>query len=102
MVVRYFGGSKLGVGGLIQAYKTAAEDVLGHSVIIEEEIKIVWLLHHERSTHLFPRRTDVNWSYPHGAEFAVGYEGVSNFCEPQALNSFPLRVPLSREQTLSF
>jgi uncharacterized YigZ family protein len=35
LVVRYFGGTKLGVGGLIQAYRAAASDALDHSTIIE-------------------------------------------------------------------
>jgi uncharacterized YigZ family protein len=35
IVVRYFGGTKLGVGGLIQAYRAAASDGLDHSTIIE-------------------------------------------------------------------
>lgn len=38
VVVRYFGGVKLGVGGLIQAYKTAAEDALSQATIIETEV----------------------------------------------------------------
>jgi uncharacterized YigZ family protein len=38
VVVRYFGGVKLGVGGLITAYKTAADDALGKATIIEKEI----------------------------------------------------------------
>ncbi|MBI1836748.1 MAG: YigZ family protein [Flavobacteriia bacterium] len=37
-VVRYFGGTKLGVGGLITAYKTAAKDALENANLIEKEI----------------------------------------------------------------
>jgi uncharacterized YigZ family protein len=38
--VRYFGGTKLGVGGLINAYKTSAQITLEASVIIEKTIDI--------------------------------------------------------------
>lgn len=38
VVVRYFGGTKLGVGGLINAYKTAAKLALDASDIIEKTI----------------------------------------------------------------
>jgi uncharacterized YigZ family protein len=38
VVVRYFGGVKLGVGGLISAYKTAAQMALENSIIIEKTI----------------------------------------------------------------
>ena len=38
VVVRYFGGVKLGVGGLINAYRTAAENALNNSPIVEMEI----------------------------------------------------------------
>lgn len=38
VVVRYFGGVKLGVGGLISAYKTAAQMVLENSEIVEQTI----------------------------------------------------------------
>jgi uncharacterized YigZ family protein len=40
VVVRYFGGTKLGVGGLIAAYKAAAEDALRTASIIEEEVRL--------------------------------------------------------------
>ena len=37
-VVRIFGGTKLGVGGLVRAYKTAAEDALQQAKIIERSV----------------------------------------------------------------
>ena len=40
VVVRFFGGVKLGVGGLISAYKTAAQMALEESVILEKTIDI--------------------------------------------------------------
>lgn len=40
VVVRYFGGVKLGVGGLIQAYKTAAQMALENSSIVERTVNV--------------------------------------------------------------
>ena len=36
VVVRYFGGVKLGVPGLIRAYKTATQDALANATVIEK------------------------------------------------------------------
>ena len=44
VVVRYFGGVKLGVGGLISAYRTAAQMALEASDIIEKTIDIHYLI----------------------------------------------------------
>jgi uncharacterized YigZ family protein len=44
VVVRIFGGIKLGVGGLITAYKTAAQLVLEEAEIIEKTIDISFLI----------------------------------------------------------
>ncbi len=40
VVVRYFGGTKLGVGGLVNAYKTAAQMVLEASNIVEKTVVV--------------------------------------------------------------
>lgn len=44
VVVRYFGGVKLGVGGLISAYRTAAQMALEVSEIVEKTIDIHYLV----------------------------------------------------------
>jgi uncharacterized YigZ family protein len=44
VVVRYYGGIKLGVGGLISAYKTAAQMSLEQSEIIEKTIDVHFLV----------------------------------------------------------
>lgn len=54
VVVRYFGGTKLGVSGLIQAYKTAAQDALNHATVIEKIIHVSYCL-----TFHYPEMNDV-------------------------------------------
>ena len=44
VVARIFGGTKLGVGGLISAYKTAAQLVLENSEIVQKTIDVHFLL----------------------------------------------------------
>ena len=45
--MRYFGGTKLGVGGLISAYKTSAKLILDAAKIIEKTIDIHFQLNFE-------------------------------------------------------
>jgi uncharacterized YigZ family protein len=44
IVIRYFGGVKLGVGGLISAYKTTAQLVLDEALIIEKTIEVHYVI----------------------------------------------------------
>lgn len=44
VVVRFFGGIKLGVGGLISAYKSAAQLSLENAIIIEKTINIHFIV----------------------------------------------------------
>ncbi|WP_296313909.1 IMPACT family protein [Winogradskyella sp. UBA3174] len=47
VVIRYYGGVKLGVGGLINAYRTGAQLALEASLIIEKTINTSFLLKFE-------------------------------------------------------
>lgn len=47
VVVRYFGGTLLGVSGLINAYREAAADVLSNSAIVEKLVEVNFLVHFE-------------------------------------------------------
>lgn len=39
VVVRYFGGTKLGVGGLVNAYKTAAAEALANNTVVKKYVE---------------------------------------------------------------
>jgi len=54
IVVRYFGGVKLGVPGLIRSYKTAASDAISKSTIITKTIK-----EHYQVDFKYPQMNDV-------------------------------------------
>ena len=43
--MRYYGGTKLGVGGLINAYRTAAKEAIEAGTIITETVKDRFMLY---------------------------------------------------------
>jgi uncharacterized YigZ family protein len=47
VVIRYFGGTKLGVSGLINAYRTATRDALENSNIITKTVQHIFSIHFE-------------------------------------------------------
>jgi uncharacterized YigZ family protein len=54
VVVRYFGGTKLGVSGLVQAYKTATADALAQATIVEQHETALLEVH-----FAYPQMNDV-------------------------------------------
>jgi uncharacterized YigZ family protein len=47
VVIRYFGGTKLGVPGLINAYKTAAKEAIEQNSIITKTVKLTYRVEFE-------------------------------------------------------
>jgi len=54
VVIRYFGGTKLGVSGLIHAYKTATADALSQAIIVEQHETALLEVH-----FAYPQMNDV-------------------------------------------
>ncbi|MCG8412542.1 MAG: YigZ family protein [Bacteroidales bacterium] len=54
VVIRYFGGTKLGVGGLINAYKTASEEALKNATIVKKTLRDIYALKFE-----YPQMNDI-------------------------------------------
>lgn len=66
VVVRYFGGTKLGVGGLIHAYKTAAEEALN-----QVKIQVIHSQTHFRIKFGYDQTSEVERAL---SEFEINYE----------------------------
>ncbi|PTX19467.1 putative YigZ family protein [Pontibacter mucosus] len=54
VVVRYFGGTKLGVSGLINAYKVSTADALANATIVEKHETVLLQAH-----YAYPQMNDV-------------------------------------------
>lgn len=83
-VVRYYGGTKLGVGGLVQAYKAAAKAALDNATIIEKYETTSFQINFD------PARTGVLMSILNGLSADIknhGFEGTLHSIEIEIRNS---------------
>lgn len=79
VVVRYFGGTKLGVGGLINAYKTAAAEAIANNQIIETEDRQELILHFN-----YPEMNQV-MKLVKDHELEISAQNFDNSCEIKLL-----------------
>lgn len=63
-VVRYFGGTKLGVGGLIDAYRTAAREAIEAGEIVERKVNNHYRFHFPYSAMSLVMRVMKEGNYP--------------------------------------
>lgn len=79
VVVRYYGGVNLGVSGLINAYKKAAQDALTEAHIEEKEIQSFWMVScaYTQVNDLFnylKRRGVDQWSEDYSAHCKISFQ----------------------------
>lgn len=86
VVVRYFGGTKLGASGLTQAYKKAAADVLDKATIHE-----VFITHNLTVDYDYPETSQIK-KLIHEFDLKVIHENFSETC------SMSFEIRLSQEE----
>ncbi|MCB0697693.1 MAG: YigZ family protein [Chitinophagaceae bacterium] len=78
VVVRYFGGSLLGVPGLINAYKTATEEALAKAEVVEKQIEQMVTISFD-----YPAMNDVMQQLKQ-SEATIYRQDLQLFCEVEA------------------
>ena len=89
VVVRYFGGIKLGVPGLIKAYKTAAQDALAQAAKVEKTAAVSYHIEFDYMNMDSVMRTLKDMNIPQSGQ---------NFGQ---LCSMDIRVRLSQQEELT-
>ena len=88
VVVRYFGGIKLGVPGLIKAYKTASQDALGQATKVEKTAAVSYHIEFDYQNMEFVMRALKDMDIPQSGQ-SFGQQ-----C------SMDIRVRLSQEEEI--
>ncbi len=89
VVVRYFGGTKLGIPGLIRSYKSAAADAINNSEIVEKSVQ------HELTLFFDYLSMDQIMKYIKSHEAEIIAQEFDNRCKIQ------IRIPKSGFAKLS-
>lgn len=101
IVIRYFGGTKLGTGGLIKAYKKAAELVIEQSEIETVKLYEKYLIELDYNlSSIFlnaAKRLDVliqSQKFSSKAEFVIGLDPHSSETDLIKLKSLTFQIPI--------
>lgn len=103
IVVRYFGGTKLGVGGLIHAYRTATEEALKQTLIVTQTLEHGGVLttdynHMSQVLHFFDKRNIriERQVLEYDCQYTIAFrrshlESLLDFIEPMENTTFKMK-----------